>query len=32
VPTPSGAIVITAAAATGPRATGWAQETVTGGP
>ncbi|MGZ4246000.1 MAG: glycoside hydrolase family 15 protein [Solirubrobacteraceae bacterium] len=32
VPTPSGATVITAAVTTGPRATGWAQETVTGGP
>ncbi len=31
VPTPSGATVITAAATTGPRATGWAQESVTGG-
>jgi glucan 1,4-alpha-glucosidase len=30
VPVPSGTIVITAAAATGDRATGWAQETVTG--
>jgi glucoamylase len=32
VPTAPGSVVITAAAATGPRATGWAQETVTGGP
>jgi glucan 1,4-alpha-glucosidase len=32
VPTPPGSVVITAAATTGPRATGWAQETVTGGP
>jgi glucoamylase len=31
VPTPSGATVITVAATTGPRATGWAQVTVTGG-
>jgi glucan 1,4-alpha-glucosidase len=31
VPTPSGSDVITAAAATGAHATGWAQETVTGG-
>jgi hypothetical protein len=32
VPTPPGSSVITAAATTGPGATGWAQETVTGGP
>ncbi len=31
VPTPSGISVITAAATTGAHATGWAQETVTGG-
>jgi glucoamylase len=31
VPTPSGAVAITAATTTGPHATGWAQETVTGG-
>jgi glucoamylase len=31
VPTPSGSDVITAAATTGAHATGWAQETVTGG-
>ncbi len=31
VPTPSGTTVITAAATTGPHATGWAQESVMGG-
>ena len=31
VPTPAGAVAITAATTTGPHATGWAQETVTGG-
>ena len=30
VPTPAGTTVITAAATTGARATGWAQVTVTG--